>query len=242
MACSAATLAATSFRLLAFRKHTQPASATSDRNWKTDAVAVDAVATGEQRGVGPRGPQGDPGPVGPSGPKGDPGPQGLQGAIGPPGPKGEAGPQGPKGEPGPQGLKGEAGLQGPKGDAGPPGSQGERGPPGPKGEAGLQGPKVGAGLQGLRGEAGPQGLKGEPGPPGLKGEPGASAGALRVLSGQASNACEPDETMISAYCVSSAGQMKSDPFIVPPRGARCVGVLNPAVVITCAKLQQPSGH
>ena len=141
-----------------------------------------------------------------------------------------------------RGLKGEAGLQGPKGDAGPPGSQGERGPPGPKGEAGLQGPKGEAGLQGLRGEAGPQGLKGEPGPPGPKGEPGASAGALRVLSGQASNACEPDETMISAYCVSSAGQMKSDPFIVPPRGARCVGVLNPAVVITCAKLQQPSGH
>ncbi len=46
--------------------------------------------------------------------------------------------------------------------------------------------------------------------------------------------------MISAYCVSSADQMKSDPFIVPPRGARCVGVLNPAVVITCAKLMDGS--
>ncbi|MET0671664.1 MAG: hypothetical protein ABWY66_16860 [Xanthobacteraceae bacterium] len=64
-------------------------------------------------------------------------------------------------------------------------------------------------------------------------------GALRVLRGKASNACEPDETMVSADCVSSAGEMKSDPFIIPPRGARCVGVLNPAVVITCAKLQQP---
>src|SRR5688572_28725439 len=75
------------------RKHTQPASVTSDRNWKTDAVAVDAVATGERRDgpQGPKGetgPQGEPGPAGPPGPKGDPGPPGLQGALGPPGPKG----------------------------------------------------------------------------------------------------------------------------------------------------------
>ena len=118
-------------------------------------------------------------------------------------------------------MKGDAGLQGPKGEAGPQG---------PKGEAGLQGPKGDPGLQGPKGEAGLQGPKGEA---------GGSMGALRVLRGKASNACEPDETMVSADCVSSAGEMKSDPFIIPPRGARCVGVLNPAVVITCAKLQQP---
>ena len=39
------------------RKHTQPASTASDRNWKTDAVAVDAVATGEWRD-GPQGSEG----------------------------------------------------------------------------------------------------------------------------------------------------------------------------------------
>ena len=49
----------------------------------------------------------------------------------------------------------------------------------------------------------------------------------------------PTKQWSAQYCVSSAGEMKSDPFIIPPRGARCVGVLNPAVVITCAKLQQP---
>ena len=164
------------------RKPTPPAPAAFDRNWKADAVAVDAVATGEQR----------------------------------------EGPQGPKGGTGPQGEAGLSGPQGPKGDPGQPGLQGALGPPGPKGEAGPPGPKD------------------EPGSQGAKGEPGASMGALRVLRGQASNACEPDETMISAYCVSSADQMKSDPFIVPPRGARCVGVLNPAVVITCAKLMDGS--
>jgi hypothetical protein len=30
--------------------------------------------------------------------------------------------------------------------------------------------------------------------------------------------------------------MQSAPFIVPPRSARCIGVLNPTVVITCLKL------
>lgn len=224
------------------RTHMPTAPAASNRKWKTDALAVDAVATGEQRNAGPQGPkgqsgpQGEPGPAGPPGPKGEVGPQGPKGEAGLQGLKGEAGPQGPKGEVGPQGLKGEIGLQGPKGEPGPQGPKGEAGPPGSQGERGTPGPKGEAGLQGPKGEAGLQGLKGEPGPPGPKGEPGAPAGGLRVLRGQASNACEPDETMISAYCVSSAGQMKSDPFVVPPRGARCVGVLNPAVVITCAKI------
>jgi hypothetical protein len=59
---------------------------------------------------------------------------------------------------------------------------------------------------------------------------------LRVLTGRISNACEADETLISAYCVSSATEMSASPFIIPPRGARCVGVLNPTVVIVCGKL------
>jgi hypothetical protein len=202
--------------IMAPRKPTPSGQATFGQNWQAGrGVILDAVGTGEKPGVGPCGPQGEPGPTGPQGPKGDPGQQGPQGDRGPPGPKGEPGSPGPKGE---------AGLQGPKGE---PGSQGLKGD---------------AGLQGAKGEAGPQGLKGEAGLQGPKGEAGASMSALRVLRGQASNSCAPDETMISAYCVSSAGEMKSDPFIIPPRGARCVGVLSPAVVITCAKLQQPGGQ
>jgi hypothetical protein len=42
--------------------------------------------------------------------------------------------------------------------------------------------------------------------------------------------------MIAAYCVSGASEMQSAPFISPPRSAHCVGMMNPAVVITCAKL------
>jgi len=42
--------------------------------------------------------------------------------------------------------------------------------------------------------------------------------------------------MIAAYCVSAASEMQSAPFITPPRSARCVGMMSPAVVITCAKL------
>jgi hypothetical protein len=42
--------------------------------------------------------------------------------------------------------------------------------------------------------------------------------------------------MISAYCVSRATEMQSPPFISPPRGARCLGIMSPTVVITCAKL------
>ena len=30
--------------------------------------------------------------------------------------------------------------------------------------------------------------------------------------------------------------MSASPFIVPPRGARCIGILNPTVVIVCGKL------
>ena len=236
--------------IVAPRTPTPSGQATFGQNWQAGrGVILDAVGTGEKPGAGPRGPQGELGPAG--GPKGDPGQQGPQGDRGPPGPKGEPGPpgpkgeagvQGPKGESGSQGLKGDAGLQGATGEPGLQGPKGEAGLQGPKGEAGLQGPKGEPGLQGAKGEAGPQGLKGEAGLQGPKGEAGASMGALRVLRGQASNSCAPDVTMISAYCVSSAGEMKSDPFIIPPRGARCVGVLSPAVVITCAKLQQPSGQ
>jgi hypothetical protein len=42
--------------------------------------------------------------------------------------------------------------------------------------------------------------------------------------------------MIAAYCVSGADEISAPPFIIPPRGARCVGVFKPTVVITCAKL------
>jgi hypothetical protein len=59
---------------------------------------------------------------------------------------------------------------------------------------------------------------------------------LRVLSGRPSNSCQADETLISAYCTSSATEITSAPIIIPPRSARCLGILNVAVVITCAKL------
>jgi hypothetical protein len=42
--------------------------------------------------------------------------------------------------------------------------------------------------------------------------------------------------MISAYCVSSANEIIAPPVIIPPRGARCMGIMNVKVVITCAKL------
>jgi hypothetical protein len=30
--------------------------------------------------------------------------------------------------------------------------------------------------------------------------------------------------------------MQSAPFVTPPRSARCVGIMSPAAVITCARL------
>ena len=60
--------------------------------------------------------------------------------------------------------------------------------------------------------------------------------SFRVLGGRASNSCQADETLISAYCTSSATEITSAPIIIPPRSARCLGILNVAVVITCAKL------
>jgi collagen triple helix repeat protein len=177
--------------------------------------------------------KGDPGDPGPRGEPGPPGPRGEPGAAGIQGPKGEPGLPGPTGE---RGLKGESGVRGAKGDAGASGKPGEPGAAGQRGEQGLPGPKGEAGLQGPKGEPGAQGSQGEPGPPGPKGEPGGIGPSLRVLRDRASNACQPDETMISAYCVSSADEIVSAPIIVPPRGARCLGVLNPKVVITCARL------
>jgi hypothetical protein len=125
---------------------------------------------------------------------------------------------------GPQGLKGEPGLRGERGPSGERGTQGEPGLPGPQGE---------------RGPAGPQG---ERGPPGPRGEPGPATGAqpgalvLRVLRGKPSKSCDADETLISAYCTGSASETQSAPFIIPPRAARCIGIFEPTVVITCAKL------
>jgi hypothetical protein len=58
-----------------------------------------------------------------------------------------------------------------------------------------------------------------------------------VVRGQPSTSCAADETMIGVYCISAADEIRSDPIVIPPRGARCVGVLKPQVVITCAKLR-----
>ena len=71
---------------------------------------------------------------------------------------------------------------------------------------------------GPAGPVGPQGPQGEPGPSGPKTEAGALA--LRVVRGKPSKSCEPDETLISAYCIGSATEMQSAPFIAPPRTAR----------------------
>jgi hypothetical protein len=57
-----------------------------------------------------------------------------------------------------------------------------------------------------------------------------------VVRGRPAGACHGDETMISAYCISEATEIVSSPVIIPPRAARCMGMLNPTVVITCAKL------
>jgi hypothetical protein len=59
---------------------------------------------------------------------------------------------------------------------------------------------------------------------------------LRVIGGRPANSCHADEMLISAYCTSAATEITSAPIIIPPRGARCVGILHVAVVITCAKL------
>jgi hypothetical protein len=121
---------------------------------------------------------------------------------------------------------GPVGPQGPKGE---PGLRGERGPPG---ERGTQGER---GLPGPQGERGPTGPQGEPGPA-ASAQPGALV--LRVLRGKPSKSCDADETLISAYCTGSASETQSAPFIIPPRAARCIGIFEPAVVITCAKLPQ----
>ena len=134
---------------------------------------------------------------------------------------------------------GPAGPQGPKGERG---TQGEPGLPGPQGERGLVGPQGERGLVGPQGERGSPGPRGEPGSPGPRGEPGPAAGAqsgalaLRVLRGKPSKSCDADETLISAYCTGSASETQSAPFIIPPRAARCIGIFEPSVVITCAKL------
>jgi hypothetical protein len=118
----------------------------------------------------------------------------------------DGGPSGPPGPPGPMGETGLPGEPGPTGEPGPAGSTGERGPPGPPGELGSI-PTA---------------------------EPGKAV--LRVLLGRPSKSCAVDELLISAYCVSAADEIQAVPFIIPPRAARCVGVLDPRVVITCAKI------
>lgn len=168
-------------------------------------------ASQEPRLLGLQGPQRDLEPPGGHDPAGQ---AGLQGERGPPGPAGDPGPTGPQGDRGPPGLPGERGPTGPQGDRGPPGPPGERGPTGPQGDRGSPGPP---------GELGPA----------FTAKPGALA--LRVVRGKPSKSCDPDEILISAYCISAANEIQSTPFIIPPRAARCIGILNPRVVITCAK-------
>src|SRR6478609_9318955 len=146
---------------------------------------------------------------------------------------GPVGPQGPQGEPGLRGEGGPPGERGAQGERGAAGQQGERGPVGPQGDRGLPGPQ---------GERGPVGSPGERGQPGAQGESGPAASGqasglvLRVLRGKPSKSCDADETLISAYCSGSASETQSTPFIIPPRAARCIGIFEPTVVITCAKL------
>lgn len=157
-----------------------------------------------------------------------PGPQGPKDNQGQPG---EPGPQGQRGLPGPHGPLGAEGFHGPRGKRGPPGPQGEQGAAGPQGEQCPPGPK---------GEPGPAGPQGEPGTPGPKGAGAATTGlGLRVLRGKPSKSCDQDETMISAYCTGAANETQSAPFIIGRRGARCVGIFDPTVVIACAKLPPP---
>jgi hypothetical protein len=112
------------------------------------------------------------------------------------------------------------------------------------GPVGPQGPQGEPGLRGERGPPGERGTQGEPGRPGPQGEHGAvgqqsgqaSGLVLRVLRGKPSKSCDADETLISAYCTGSANETQSAPFIIPPRAARCIGIFEPTVVITCAKL------
>jgi hypothetical protein len=211
--------------------NTRPASVgqASPLQNENAAASAPSVPKGD---AGPPGPKGD---AGPPGPKGDVGPPGPKGDAGPPGPKGDAGPPGPKGDAGPPGPKGDVGPPGPKGDAGPPGPKGDAGPPGPKGDAGPPGPKGDAGSPGPKCDVGPPGLKEDSGSPGPQREDASGGVPLRVLRGKAANACGPDETLISAYCVSSANEISAAPTIVPPRGAKCSALLNMTVVVTCAK-------
>jgi len=182
------------------------------------------LSTGESSPLGP-----------PESLRGEPGPVGPRGGPGPAGDVGRAGPPGPPGLQGPQGLRGEPGPAGPRGDPGPAGDVGRAGPPGPPGLPGLQGLRGEPGPAGPRGDPGPPGDVGQAGPPGPPGLPGPQI-TLRVIRSSPASSCEPDETMISAYCTSSATEIRSEPIIIPPRGARCLGVLKPMVVLTCARL------
>ena len=120
-------------------------------------------------------------------------------------------------------------FEGPQGPPGGKGEQGAAGPPGPVGQAGP------AGAKGEAGPAGAPGAKGEAGPAGPAGAAGPAGSKLRVLSGQVSNSCDADETLIAAYCVGPAPRA---PQMTPPRGANCATPDQPSasVVITCAKL------
>lgn len=130
-----------------------------------------------------------------------------------------------------EGPQGKAGPQGPQGVAGPPGAKGDRGPQGPKGDPGPQGAPGPQGPQGERGPAGPPGAAGAAGAPGLPGT------ILRVLSNAASNTCDANETLISAYCANPNRTINQAPQILLPRGAQCLGGgPGTVVVITCAKL------
>ena len=159
---------------------------------------------------------------------------------------------------GPQGAKGEPGLRGERGPPANAGRQGERGPAGPQGESGQPEPvrptrpswtarQTRPAWTARRrpcwatGRSAARLDRKATRAAGARGEPGSTAAPNRAHSRsrspwQAVESCDADETLISAYCTGSASETQSAPFIIPPRAARCIGIFEPSVVITCAKL------
>jgi len=164
---------------------------------RSNEVAIDWSAHGEQ---GAQGPKGDPGPAGPTGPAGPQGAKGDTGATGPQGETGATGPQGQKGDTGatgPQGAKGDTGPAGPQGPKGDTGATGAPGATGAKGDTGPAGPQGDPGPQGPKGETGATGATGATGPQGPTGATGAQGPPSSVAVGTRRNATVPPTTALA---------------------------------------------
>lgn len=128
------------------------------------------------------------------------------------------------------GLGGCDWFRGPAGPAGATGPAGAAGPQGAKGEKGEKGD------QGERGPAGVAGAAGAAGPAGPKGDKGDAAAGLRIVNAPGDEAsCEPNETLVSAFCRGSAVALN-----VTDRGANCFGQggaspSNPKVTVVCTR-------